>query len=47
LDINWMLPMSALITALRQFFYRPWMLASLAAVASAAVLLTASIGIAL
>jgi sensor c-di-GMP phosphodiesterase-like protein len=42
-----MLPMSALITALRQFFYRPWMLASLAALASAAVLLTASIGIAL
>lgn len=39
--------MSALITALRQFFYRPWMLASLAALASAAVLLTASIGIAL
>ena len=39
--------MSALITALRQFFYRPWMLASLAAMASAAVLLTASIAIAL
>jgi len=42
-----MLPMSALISALRQFFYRPWMLATLAALASAAVLLTASIGIAL
>ncbi len=39
--------MSALISVLRQFFYRPWMLASLAALASAAVLLTASIGIAL
>ncbi|MGE8466370.1 putative membrane protein YjcC [compost metagenome] len=39
--------MSALITTLRQIFYRPWMLASLAALASAALLLTASIGIAL
>ncbi|MBC3500874.1 EAL domain-containing protein [Pseudomonas sp. SWRI59] len=39
--------MSALISTLRQIFYRPWMLASLAALASAALLLTASIGIAL
>lgn len=39
--------MSALLTALRQFFYRPWMLATLAALASGAVLLTASFGIAL
>ncbi|WP_060480212.1 MULTISPECIES: EAL domain-containing protein [Pseudomonas] len=39
--------MSALISALRQFFYRPWMLATLAALASAAVLLAASIAIAL
>ncbi|WP_449430382.1 EAL domain-containing protein [Pseudomonas putida] len=39
--------MSAIIAALRQFFYRPWMLASLAALASAALLLTASIGLAL
>ncbi|WP_367598548.1 EAL domain-containing protein [Pseudomonas fulva] len=35
------------LAALRQFFYRPWVLAALAAVASAALLLTASIGIAL
>ncbi|GAB1614470.1 EAL domain-containing protein [Pseudomonas kermanshahensis] len=39
--------MSALIATLRQIFYRPWMLASLAALASAALLLSASIGIAL
>lgn len=39
--------MPAFVTALRQFFYRPWMLATLAALASAAVLLTASFGIAL
>ena len=39
--------MSALISTLRQFFYRPWMLATLAALASAALLLSASIGIAL
>ena len=35
------------LAALRQFFYRPWMLAALAAIASAALLLTASIAIAL
>lgn len=39
--------MSALIALLRQIFYRPWMLATLAALASAALLLSASIGIAL
>ncbi|MDZ3994434.1 EAL domain-containing protein [Pseudomonas sp. Teo4] len=39
--------MSALLTVLRQIFYRPWMLATLAALASGAVLLTASFGIAL
>ncbi len=39
--------MPAFLTALRQFFYRPWMLATLAALASAAVLLTASFAIAL
>ena len=39
--------MSAFIALLRQIFYRPWMLATLAALASAAVLLSASIGIAL
>uniref|UniRef100_UPI001C072BE8 CSS-motif domain-containing protein n=1 Tax=Acinetobacter nosocomialis TaxID=106654 RepID=UPI001C072BE8 len=39
--------MSSAIGLLRQIFYRPWMLATLAALASAALLLSASIGIAL
>ncbi|MCO7515590.1 EAL domain-containing protein [Pseudomonas guariconensis] len=38
--------MSALFAALRQFFYRPWMLAGMAALASAVLLLTASFGVA-
>ena len=39
--------MSSALGLLRQIFYRPWMLATLAALASAALLLSASIGIAL
>ncbi|ANC01054.1 EAL domain-containing protein [Pseudomonas putida] len=39
--------MSSLIASVRQIFYRPWLLASLVALASAALLLTASVGVTL
>lgn len=39
--------MSSLIASVRQIFYRPWLLASLVALASAALLLAASVGVTL
>lgn len=39
--------MSALIASMRQFFYHPWLLAVIAALASAALLLAASVGLTL
>jgi len=39
--------MSSLIASVRQIFYRPWLLASMVALASAALLLAASVGVTL
>lgn len=39
--------MTALIASMRQFFYHPWLLAVIAALASAALLLAASVGLTL
>ncbi|MDH0648197.1 EAL domain-containing protein [Pseudomonas sp. GD03858] len=39
--------MSALLATLRQFFHRPWLMAAIAALASASLLLAASVGVTL